>query len=185
MQSQMLTLTYVLRRTTEMGMFLFALVLSWQDIRSRQVTGKALFTFTLFSLFNALLTPVKYWLQFTAGAAVAGLSMLVAARLSFCMSDREMIGNGDVWFAFATALTSGGISNALEMLASAFLLALLPAIFVVIRFIYQSFNKKDKLGENPDPCQGSLRDIIRYEIPFIPFLAISLLIIRTKTGRSF
>ena len=39
-----------------------------------------------------------------------------------------MIGNGDVWFAFATGLAAQGAENAIDMLVTAFLLAFLPLL---------------------------------------------------------
>ena len=149
---QLLKLTALCRIASGLGMIVTAIMLSWQDLRTRYVS-----------------------------AAAAGLFMMIASKLSRRISGREMIGNGDVWFAFATGLGAQGTENALDMLATAFLLAVFPAIISIVRYLCRRFVKDAGAVDEVQSSKRSIREICRSEIPFFPFLALSLFIIRAKT----
>lgn len=178
---QLLKLTALCRIASGLGMIVTAIMLSWQDLRTRYVSAATLCVFTLFSLINAFLSPNTTWLSMFAGAAAAGLFMMIASKLSRRISGREMIGNGDVWFAFATGLGAQGTENALDMLATAFLLAVFPAIISIVRYLCRRFVKDAGAVDKDQSSKRSIREICRSEIPFFPFLALSLFIIRAKT----
>lgn len=174
-------LTALCRTASGLGMIFTAIILSWQDLQTRYVSASTLCTFTVFSLFNAILLPKTTWTNIFAGAATAGLFMMIASMISRHMTGHEMIGNGDVWFAFATGLAAQGIENAINMLATAFLLAFLPAVFTIVRHLCRR-HLIDTSADRDQTTKRSLRGICQSQIPFFPFLTLSLFIIRIKTG---
>lgn len=181
MELKVWKISKILQTGSCFGMIVTAILLSWQDLRTRYVSARALLAFTLFTLINTILTPVSYWFRSIAGATASGLFMIAASKTSRHLSGQEMIGNGDVWFAFATGLAAQGLLNAFNMLALAFFLALLPAIHKIIRHLCGKVTKKTNVIDDEKFDIRSIRDIARYEIPFFPFLALSLFIIRVKT----
>ncbi|MGI6617247.1 MAG: prepilin peptidase [Saccharofermentanales bacterium] len=181
MRPQLLHLTTLSRVASGLGLIVTGIILSWQDLQTRYVSASTLCTFTLFSLLNVILLPEATWTQIFAGAATTGLFMMIASMISRYISGREMIGNGDVWFAFATGLAAQGAENAIDMLVTAFLLAFLPAVITVVRHLCRMYLKDSATADKDQPMKRSLREICQFEIPFFPFLTLSLFIIRIKT----
>ena len=78
------------------------------------------------------------------------------------------------------SLGAQGTENALDMLATAFP-SRFPAIISIVRYLCRRFVKDAGAVDEVQSSKRFIREICRSEIPFFPFLALSLFIIRAKT----
>lgn len=147
-----------------LGAFFTALVMSWRDIRTRQVLDRELACFAFLTALPGALNPpasalkpgLPLWLaqSLQLGRTAGGALLLLAVALPACLlAGRRLLGAGDILFALAAGFMLPAGSS-VRMICQAFLLALPFSLF-------RTLGRK-RSGD----------------LPFIPFLAASAFIIR-------
>lgn len=157
-------MTATLSFVCTLGAFIIALLMSWRDVRTRQVLDRELACFAFLTALPLAMkldvlasdTRTPLWavqvvaLGRTAGGALLLLAVALPARL---VTGRELLGGGDVLFALAAGFMLP-VGASVPMVCLAFLLAL------------------------PFSLVQALRRKRPGHLPFIPFLAASAFMIR-------
>lgn len=155
---------YYIRHFCVIGAFTVSAMMSWRDIRAREVIDRELAWLSLFTVLPKAIAydtfivtpiPLPLWLaQSMALLCTTGgaLILLAIACVSRTFTGRELIGRGDIYFSFAIGFMLSP-RHSLLMILLAFLLAFPFSIYFLLI-------KKTKTP-----------------LPFIPFLATAAFLI--------